>query len=237
MADESPKDPYASAKDNMRATVKWLTATFSALAAAILAGTSISGLGKIPHGVPLIVAAVCLLGAFVFVCVAIDVCLRTLRSDAFYLSNFTLGPKDEVMPIEELDAREKSELSAVAKDIVRHQDDLMPAELPSFAQYLRAVKSARAGVSLAAGKSYASAGDAALRNDLQAQQENLKAVLAVLPNLLWYASYRQLYLRIQASLPKLLMLGIAALVCLGVYGFIASGSSKDGEPKTVIIAN
>jgi len=241
MADDSPKDPYAPARDNMRATVKWLTGTFAAIAAVILAGTSVSGLGKIPHGLPLIVAAACLFGAFVFVCIAVNVCLGTMRSDAFYLSNFTLNAKGEVVPIAGLDPVEERELSAVAKDIVRHQGDLMPAELPSFALYLTAIGSARARVTQAANAWSAAAihgaDEAALRANLQTEQDNLKSVLAVLPGLLWYGSYRQLYVRIQGSMTRLLALGIAALVCLGVYGFIASGSSKEGEPKTVIIAN
>src|SRR4051812_43423231 len=98
MADDAPKDPYVPARESMRATVTWLTGAFSALAAAILAGTPISGLGKIPHGVPLAVAATCLLVAFVCVCAAVNVCLRTLRSDAFYLSNFKV--KDgKVLPV------------------------------------------------------------------------------------------------------------------------------------------
>lgn len=41
---ERGNDPYASAKDNLRDTVKWLATTLAALLAALLAGTSIKGI-------------------------------------------------------------------------------------------------------------------------------------------------------------------------------------------------
>ena len=44
MPDAPAADPYATAKANLRDTIKWLATSLAAVGAAVIAGASISGL-------------------------------------------------------------------------------------------------------------------------------------------------------------------------------------------------
>jgi hypothetical protein len=121
MTEETPKsdsaplaDPFASAKTNLRDTVKWLATTFAAVSGVILTGTSFSGLSRL-SGWHLPVAALGAALAFFCLVIATGVMLRLLTSESFYLSD--LRRKDHATLLHLLDSHAVDILPAGIKDI------------------------------------------------------------------------------------------------------------------------
>jgi hypothetical protein len=91
-------DPYATTKANLRDTIKWLAATFSALAAVVIAGAPLSGLGKLPFGFAWVGAVVALGAAFFSICIALAITISLLRGDFLYFSDIIAIAKTRVKP-------------------------------------------------------------------------------------------------------------------------------------------
>jgi hypothetical protein len=77
-------DPFAAAKGNLRDTIKWLTTAFAALAAAVLAGTSLGGISDL-GGWQLVTALAGAALGLTCILLAIGTSLRLLTSESFYL--------------------------------------------------------------------------------------------------------------------------------------------------------
>src|ERR1700676_5570916 len=91
--DVADTDPFATAKANLRDTIKWLTTTFAAIAAAILAGSPLTGLGALPLGWRLGFATIGAFFGLASLLLAIVRTLNLLRSEAFFLDSLrTNGP-------------------------------------------------------------------------------------------------------------------------------------------------
>lgn len=110
-------DPYAAAKANLRDTIKWLTTSFAALAAGVLAGSPLTGLGSLPLGGRLVIAVAGAVLGLVFVFRAIFVALRLLASGPFFLSQLAQTPD-------------------LLKFIEAHERDLLPPQLPTLTRFL-----------------------------------------------------------------------------------------------------
>jgi hypothetical protein len=115
-------DKFASAKANLRDTIKWLNTAFAAVAAAVLAGTSVAGLSELSGWHLWVSLGGGLLG---LTCVfgAIGVTLGLLTSEAFFLGQLDT---DE-------DLRERLE---------RYSPDVVPPEFQSIREFLAMRKSA-----------------------------------------------------------------------------------------------
>ena len=85
MSDAAAGDPFSSAKANLRDTVKWLATTLAALAAALVAGASITGISALT-GWRLVLAIAGGGGGLICIFLAIGIALRLLTSEAYYFS-------------------------------------------------------------------------------------------------------------------------------------------------------
>jgi hypothetical protein len=113
---ERGSDPYSSAKDNLRDTVKWLATTLAALLAALLAGTSIKGITTLtpealwwalPAGAAGVIAILS----------AVAVLLRLLVGKGFFLNQL------------ETDSETKDRLQD-------HAIDILPPEFGTLDEFL-----------------------------------------------------------------------------------------------------
>lgn len=95
MSDGPTSDPYATAKGNLRDTIKWLATSLSAVGAAVIAGASINGLatlkGEALFGA--VILGVVGLGALLG---AISILLGLLTAKIFYFSDLTREKGREV---------------------------------------------------------------------------------------------------------------------------------------------
>lgn len=117
-------DPFASAKANLRDTIKWLATTFAAVAGVVLAGSTFSGLGALPAGPRLLVAIVGALLGFIFTLWGIARILGLLKSEAYFLGDLE---RDDAM----------------RQWVNAHAEDLLPAEFANVESFLTARRTAR----------------------------------------------------------------------------------------------
>lgn len=218
----NPHDPFADAKANIRETVKWLAATFAALAAVVIGGSPVSGLGELSvNGLAFWLGALCLLSAFTLICIALRVTLRILRPEAIFRSNlYTDAPPHT-------NASDKDELKRIRAMINGHAKDLLPynyctledlgSELDTQAQVL------------------------AQENPQSAALQRARGMVAKFHKefefLLIFAQYLRLEMRLHDALPKLLALGIGALVSLTAFGAVVKSGPKtsDKHPASIIV--
>jgi hypothetical protein len=109
MSDAAAPDPYATAKANLRDTIKWLATSLAAVGAAVIAGASISGLASL-EGNALWWAAILGGIGLLLILIAIGMMLSLLTARVFYFSDLT----DEQHPVTQ-------EINAHAKDILAPQ--------------------------------------------------------------------------------------------------------------------
>ncbi|HUG22228.1 OmpA family protein [Piscinibacter sp.] len=231
-----PADPYAAARANLRDTVKWLAATFSALAAVVLAGSPVSGLGKLPAGTPAWWGAgAALLIAFVCICLALVITVALLRSDALHLSD--LDPDSKLDP---LDASDREEIAALRRTIDARAVDVLPPNYPSLAELMPAARARRQAL-VDASKALRAAADAAAKEEaarrITLAQERMDRFAPSLTRVLAYGVYIRFYERLRRAMPQLFGLGIAALVSLTAFGILVQAPDKAEEPKTLIFNN
>ncbi|MBZ9772319.1 hypothetical protein [Mesorhizobium sp. CO1-1-8] len=208
MMSEAPApDPYATAKANLRDTIKWLATSLAAVGAAVIAGASINGLAAL-KGEALYWAvglgAVGLLG----ILVAIGVMLSLLTSNVFYFSDLTTAG------------------NAVAAAIDQHAQDILSPQTPTIAalvQYrqdaIRDMQAAAPGDPLyaAAFKKWTAADD----------------LIARVTNLGQFLFLRQ---KFEERQPLLFFLTIVIIGALGGYALLAGSKSSleaDFAPKAV----
>ena len=88
MSDAPAADPYATAKANLRDTIKWLATSLAAVGAAVIAGASINGLTALEGRALCWAVGLGCVGLF-SILVAIGVMLSLLTSKVFYFSKLT----------------------------------------------------------------------------------------------------------------------------------------------------
>lgn len=196
----APADPFASAKDNLRDTVKWLATTFAGLAAVVLAGTSLTGVSHL-KGASLVLALVG--GGLGLLCVilASGVMLRLLTSESFFVSD--------------LNTQAYANLRAFLN---AHAPDILPPQLGSVEEVLRdralAMKQAR------------DLADHPESKEFQSADRFLAALTVPLSRLTNLAHFEVLRGNLKAAEPKLFFLAIGALIGLGAFA-VFTGTLKE----------
>ena len=234
-APAAPGDPYATSKANLRDTIKWLAGIFGALAAAVIAGVPISGLGATKETPAFLPAAVALLLAFAAICFALVLTLRLLRSDLLYASDV-----DPSKPISD-DAHGK-EIKQIRSDIERRATDLLPAGYTDMGSFLRDIDGAveKAGY---IGKEVLRLDaleprDTVLIDAMVAQYGRQQGVVhefrVAQQRVMAYASYLRFYNRLRRSTKWLLLLGTIALLALAWFG-VETRPPKEVKAPTVVV--
>jgi|SRR6202522_2566861 hypothetical protein len=206
-----PPDSFASAKANLRDTVKWLATTFAGVAAVMLAGTSLTGLSLL-KGFPF--AAALFGGALGLLCfiAASGLMLRLLTSKTFFFSDISTP--------------EYSDLKAVLN---AHAVDILPAEIRSVDDMLKlrleATEQAR---------QYASAPQSA---SYQSASGFLASIVDPLSRLTSLAHFEILRADLNAAVPKLFVLAMGAVVGLGVFAVYSGNSKVEKQAKPAVSDN
>jgi hypothetical protein len=200
----SDTDPFATAKANLRDTVKWLSTLFSALAAASLGGASFVGLAGV-HGSALHHALWG--GGIGIVCLflAAWVTLKLLTSESFHISEI---------------ARD----SELEEQLNRYAIDILPPEYPSVQVFV----ARRAGAIKRLRELAANPDDPEYVNI----QEYLQAIDEPLRLLVSLAHFEHMRLQFNRKLPFLSLFALGALAGLGVYAVYA-GAAKDTKSTGV----
>jgi hypothetical protein len=113
---EAAADPFAGAKANLRDTVKWLATAFAGIGAAVLAGTSLTGIAGL-EGTRLALALGCGAAGLICVFVATGILLSLLTSESFVLSQIDADP-------------------ALKARLNQRADDILPPEFASLDAFL-----------------------------------------------------------------------------------------------------
>src|SRR5260221_5485732 len=118
MSDALAPDPYATAKTNLRDTIRWLATSLAAVGAAVIAGASINGLAAL-EGKALCLAA--LLGGvgLFLILIAIGIMVNLLTANVFYFSQLT------------------TDGNAIASKIDQHAKDILSPQTPTIAHLVK----------------------------------------------------------------------------------------------------
>jgi hypothetical protein len=197
MPDAPAADPYATAKANLRDTIKWLATSLAAVGAAVIAGASINGLAGL-EGDALHLAAGLGATGLIAIFIAIGIMLGLLTSDVFYFSSLA----DDDNPITQ-------EINAHANDLLAPQIDTV-AKLVDFRDAAVAeMQKAQPGTpeyDLAFRKWTAA-------NDLITRIAN-------------FAQFLSLRDRFRSKQGSLIFLTLLIIVTLGGYALLAGGKSS-----------
>lgn len=230
-------DPYATYKTNLRDIIKWLAGIFSALAAVVIAGAPVSGLGAPSLSVMREAVGVLAIGiCFACICTGVVLMLRLLRADLLYARD--LDPRVDITT-----RSDSAELEFIRGDIASHLEDFI-VDYSDWIAFLGAIDDANTcALDLKARyEDLANHSDPNSQKlkDLQAnydsQCEEIQRFRAVQGNILAYASYMRLYHRLQIATPKLLVLGACALLALFGFAFaVQAPKSEKPQPPTVVV--
>lgn len=215
-------DPYATAKGNLRDTVKWMATTFAALAAVVLAGSPFSGFGSLAlDGLRFYVATAGLIGAAVLLILAWHEMVFLLRPDAVFPSQL----RDSFKP-DPLDrSADAAEVRAVTDDFKKHKQDLLPSGLNAFEDLERAVE-----------KYWEQANDRNLpENVTKAAHERWKGYQDNVSMVVNYAAFFRLHHRVVGATPRVTKLGVGALVFLAVFAWAANPAKGDLAQKVTVL--
>jgi hypothetical protein len=191
----SAADPFATAKSNLRDTIKWLATTFAALVAVIMAGSSLTGISQI-HGLALFMALLGGLAGLICVILATGVMLRLLTSESFYVGEL-LEPAN----------------APLLDSLNRHSTDILPPGYDDIAAFLRlrreALEQAKLHLRVPGSLAYEQAAGFL---------EALTEPLGRLANLAQFEKMRKAF---DESMPTLWWLALGAILGLGVFAVFA----------------
>lgn len=202
-------DPLAAAKANLRDTVKWLATTLAALAAVVIAGTSLTGLARL-SGTNLWLALAGGAVAILAVLAVIALLLRLLMSEAFYFGDLF-----------------QPENADVLAELERHAIELLPPSIPTIAALgqvrQRAVEKVRDSVRTPA---Y----DESVR-----YLDQLRPILVSVTYFGQFERMRQRLRRQRTWLFVLTAIGLAGLALLAVAVGRGSKATETAPPVTNIV--
>jgi hypothetical protein len=192
----SPPDPFATAKSNLRDTIKWLATTFAALVAVIMAGSTLTGISQI-HRPGLFIALLGGLAGLICVILATGVMLRLLTSESFHVSEL-LEPAN----------------ASLLASLNRHSRDILPPGYDDVAEFLelrrQALDQAKLNLRVRGSLGYLQAVDF------------LEAITEPLSRLANLAQFEKMRKAFDESLPTLWWLALGAILGLGVFALFAA---------------
>jgi outer membrane protein OmpA-like peptidoglycan-associated protein len=229
-------DPYAASKTNLRETIKWLASIFAGLAAVVIAGTPISGLGSRSLSLTRVtIGAFAVLIGFAAICAAVVQMLRLLRADLLYPSD--IDPQVDVSQREE-----SGEIIRIRADLEAHSKDLVP-DYGSLQEFHRRLKLAETAARNAQ-QVYQDALNerppdpavtAQAKADYDSQIREFQLFRDLQARILYYAAYQRFYMRLKRATPWLFALGILALLALVIFTLAVQGPKEDKAPAVTVI--
>lgn len=215
------KADFKGAQTNLRDTVKWLATTFSALAAFVVAGASVNGLGGLAaSSLEFWLAGLLLLAGFSAICVALYLTLHVLRPMLAYRSNL-LEPRSD----EEIAARD---------EINDHARDLLPHNVDSLA-YIR-IKLDECHTKITDLEKPLDSDDgvtdkeaAEIEAEVAPWRASRDSYIKALNDLLDLASFIRMKRRFDLALPRLFISGAVALIALGGYAVLTHEKKSDDK--------
>jgi hypothetical protein len=202
MTETTTTDPIASARANLRDTIKWLITALAALAATVLGSSPLTAFGTLTPGWRLYLAIGCGFTGLMLVLAAIYIAFRLLVWKPFFLSEIASD----------------SELSTF---IQANASDLLPAEFPKLDEFLKARKEARETLQ-----------NTALQpNDpLRAKAERfIRLSDPFVERLISFAYFERLRSNLIAKSRVLFALIICAVIALGAFAWAANPIGKTSE--------
>ena len=220
------KADFKTAQANLRDTVKWLATIFSALAAFVVAGASVNGLGDLrAASLAFWAAALCLLTGFSAICWALYLTLHVLRPMLGYRTNL-LDPSTD----EEIAAR---------KEIDDHAPDLLPHNVSSLAEIGAELNRCRAAIleiegPLQGGDGLSDNEVARIEAEVAPWRASRDSYIKALNELLDLATFIRLKRRFDWALPRLFMSGATALIVLSTYAVLTHEKKSDNKSAVCI---
>lgn len=224
----SIKPDFASAQANLRDTVRWLATTFGALAAFVVGGASVNGLGGLSFDDPLfLVAAACLGVGFLAICGALYLTLNVLRPLVLYRSTL-------VMPTD-------SEGKAAQAEIDEHVWDLLPHNFDKLIDIGREIDDSNEEISsleeqLAKVDDLNYVEKRRLDGEYKAWKQSRDEHIKTLDSLIGFAMYFLLKRRFDHALPRLFVCGAIALLSLAAFA-VLTHEKKGSDDKATRITN
>jgi hypothetical protein len=197
MSDAPAADPYATAKSNLRDTIKWLATSLAAVGAAVIAGASINGLAGLEGSAFWCAGGLGAVG-LVAILIAIAIMVNLLTSNIFYFSE--LNQDNNAIA---------NEINEHAKDILSPQTNTIKDLVDFRNAAVCEMEKAQPGTPgyEAAFKKWTAA------NDLIARVTNLAQFLALRDSF-------------KGRQPCLFLLMILIIATLGGYALLAGGKSS-----------
>jgi len=256
----APTDPYVTTRANLRDTIKWLAATFSALAAVVVAGSPLSGLGKLPFGLQWFAAAAVLVAAFSCICVALATTISLLRGDFVYLSDIlgTAAANEAVASslagwltnprkrlkhalfrgkdLADLDAADRQLMPMLRDNLKAHPGEILPFDYPTVEDFKVEIDKQKNEFDEARTrwKAQLTPDTAKAYREARTKWESL---LSTQQKVLFFASTFLLYARFRRAMGKLFLLGGAALVLLVIFGNLTTETEKESKSASSITNN
>jgi hypothetical protein len=211
-------DPYATAKGNLRDTIKWLATTFGAFTAVVVAGAPFSGFGALtPWTVRFDVAIVSL--AFSAICLAgvWSILIHLLKPDLVYTSYLLAGFQLD-------DTITGKEIRKVREEIRAHATDLFPPDITNFDGL---VKLTQAHWDVASDQNKTTSEQAAAR-------QSCADYTSLVHRILDYAAFVRLHHRTFDAMSSIKILGGLAMLSLIVFAW-ASNPAKSEPRQSVTV--
>jgi hypothetical protein len=197
MSDAPAPDPYATAKANLRDTIKWLATSLAAVGAAVIAGASINGLAAL-EGKALYCAAALGGVGLLLILIAIGIMVNLLTANVFYFSQLT------------------TKGNAIASKIDQHASDILSPQISTIADLVEYRKAAVREMN------EAKPGDAKYQDAFK-KWTAANDLIARVTNLAQFLSLRDDFERHQRLL---FILTALIIIALGGYALLAGGKSS-----------
>jgi hypothetical protein len=208
-----PRDPLAAARANIRDTVKWLIAAFAGMAAAIVGGSPLTGLGTPMPDWRIVLAVASGVIGLLLVAQGITVALRILVTPPFFMSDIT----------------DDADLLGV---INAHVDDLLPPPFTDFGAFVAKRSEARAVVRRVSAIDPADT-DA---DKKRKEGERLNAQTFLDNSGLWadrlisFAYFEKLRRQLQGAATQLFEVAFLAALAFSVFAWAANPGKDDAKP-------
>jgi hypothetical protein len=226
--DHHPADPLERGADQIRETVKWLTAALAAVAAALIAGSQLTNLGE-ASGWRLVLAIVGFLAGIGSVAAAIWFAVQSFKP-----TQATLGSLDTAIGSKSEDGRAASAVESLSGLF----EGFGPTLSELQRQYDDAVKERKSALE----SHFADPGDQRKKDRAQFAESRAQWIAGVVQNVLAVANHYKVWWRFERSLPRIF--GAALIGAVGIAFFVyaanppltSGGDAPSNEPTVVRLA-